>query len=553
MTTKAGSFMSYDFADISEPGNEMADEELITTPEQSSTGKREYRWTERDRELNRFPMAMISKLFFFAGCAMFLWMSIDNLYWTNEARTIPQTVLQSTDDTTWRNFRSRQSGMSNGNRKLQYLRAGGSRWLQVIGTTVWQNLAFSKQVAAATLGYNEQTWNERGSVSSDIITWDSLTSGQKEAAQWLGYNQTLWDSTHGFSNRASINNVDPSNTDWGNFLWTELPTEIQTDAAKLGYNQEKWNNGERAYADNLFWDELTSEQQQAATALGYSKATWNVYSSIGSNLTAATAVPSSSGNSYRTSVSGVTSSTTSISVISGSGTQQNSSASKENRTSATDWQLYKWSELPSNIKAAAVVMGFDKELWNKKAGVTTDKYKWEELSSQQQQAASLVFGYTEQSWDAAYNSQWQSYAWDDLPANIQADAKILGYNKTLWNDGAKVATGSYRWDQLTQEQQKAAFNVLGFTAKTWNSDKNGNSNIKNGGGGRDESHGGADDDYVFSVQKAKEKVWISKYQIVYFVAALCFVLVGILGMYFSIVDDLFSSVARPRHYDKYIF
>jgi hypothetical protein len=56
-------------------------------------------------------------------------------------------------------------------------------------------------------------------------------------------------------------------------------------------------------------------------------------------------------------------------------------------------------------------------------------------------------------------------------------------------------------------------------------------NVKNKGGGRGGGRGGADDDYVFSVgdEEANKEVWVSKYQIVYFVASLCFIVVGILG------------------------
>lgn len=83
---------------------------------------------------------------------------------------------------------------------------------------------------------------------------------------------------------------------------------------------------------------------------------------------------------------------------------------------------------------------------------------------------------------------------------------------------------------MSDSQQKAAFSVFGYTSETWGTDEEGNSNVKNNGGGRGGGRGGADDDYVFSVQRgAKGDVWISKYQIVYFVASICIMIVGALG------------------------
>ena len=121
----------------------------------------------------------------------------------------------------------------------------------------------------------------------------------------------------------------------------------------------------------------------------------------------------------------------------------------------------------------------------------------------------------------------------------------LGYNEELWNAGAKIDTQTYSWDELSGEQQQAAFLVFGLTEQSWAGAalKNDEEAVRNKGGGRGGGRGGADDDYVFSVgdEEGNKNVWVSKYQIVYFVASVCFILVGVLGKSASLFFFNFPS------------
>ena len=604
MSIASGTMQVYDFTDISEPtGDDMEDQDaMLATPSQDSSRKRETRWTERDRELRSFPMAMASKLFFFAACGMLLWMSIDDLYWADEVRNIPEPVLQADDDATWRNFRSRQSRLNNpgtsasasasassssnsysrpssfgsdgyteditwsdirgsdGGDDRRSLR-GGNRVLQQTPVSVpWDDLKFSQQIAAATLGYSPTSWNNGGATFTDSLRWNELTPGQQEAAEQLGYIEEIWNSLRGFSTTTSStsstttsNSANPTGSDWGNFLWSELPADVQAHATNLGYTEDIWNNGQRTIVDDLFWDQLTPQQQFAATTFGYSESTWNVKAqpptgkdiyptdppiptgtsggSSGNAIYPITEPPSNSGNTATTTntnsdtgtntipstgtsgggssgnsiypiteppsnsgSAGTTTNTnsgtstntipntgsgssssnsattgdsasnavdnvdasnrqptdTSTSTTTTTGTSEQSTStngqttststststtssttstsSSQSATSSTNWRLYKWNELPSDIKAAAITMGFNEALWNSKADVATSEYSWNELSDAQQEAAALLFGYDQAKWDAEYNKRWQGYVWNDLPANIQRGAETLGYN-----------------------------------------------------------------------------------------------------------------------------
>ena len=107
----------------------------------------------------------------------------------------------------------------------------------------------------------------------------------------------------------------------------------------------------------------------------------------------------------------------------------------------------------------------------------------------------------------------------------------MGYNQELWEAGAKIDTESYRWNELSGEQQQAAYTVFGLTEQTWVGAalKADEGEVRNKGGGRGGGRGGADDDYVFSVGDEARNTWVSKYQIVYFVASICFIVVGVIG------------------------
>ncbi|KAL3922175.1 MAG: hypothetical protein SGILL_002348 [Bacillariaceae sp.] len=59
----------------------------------------------------------------------------------------------------------------------------------------WTDLPQEIQQAAATLGYDEQTWNNDLPSPLDRSDWDELTVEQQGAAMVLNYTQTKWDNS----------------------------------------------------------------------------------------------------------------------------------------------------------------------------------------------------------------------------------------------------------------------------------------------------------------------------------------------------------------------
>jgi hypothetical protein len=61
------------------------------------------------------------------------------------------------------------------------------------------------------------------------------------------------------------------------------------------------------------------------------------------------------------------------------------------------YEDFDWDELPEDVKAAAVVLGYDKAVWDGDGKAPSDDKDWEELTSAERKAAERL-GYTEETW-----------------------------------------------------------------------------------------------------------------------------------------------------------
>ena len=556
---------AYDMTEISIPSHdavEVEDQESILSgvPSQTSYHSRRSKgslslssnMSEEERELNSFPLALTSKLFFLFGCAMYLWLSIDDLRWAHEARTIPASVLEADDDMTWRSFRSsqqqqqqqQQSGIGNSYTRPTTASNGGDEdsisWSDVrdtdFGGTRHRHLRASTSHASPS--------SRRGLVKVP------LPQSTPEATPHRALRKLdLVDAT--FS-------VD----------WDDLPFSTQVAAATLGHDEATWNSGSATFTDLIPWDGLSVEQRDAAVSLGYTEYLWNFLRGFTEPVPAANPTQSSGATTQtveatnreptqttaaNTATTTDTETTTYFRDISTATPTTTTDTTSENALSSMpvapngNWRTYPWNELPSEIQGGATALGFTEQLWDAGAELSTGVYFWDELSPAQQEASAAIFGYNRITWNAS-NRKWLTIDWNDLPQEIRTDAIALGYDERLWSINADIDTESYDWEQLSGAQQQAAFTIFGYTEDTWTgtsgTENSGsdttpsdsvskavgeNQDVKNGGGGRGGGRGGADDDYVFNVERKENDVWVSKYQIVYFVASVCFMVVGILG------------------------
>jgi hypothetical protein len=58
----------------------------------------------------------------------------------------------------------------------------------------WTDLSPSEQKILATLGWDEDSWEEETDApESDDKYWEALTDEEKDAAKKLGYTEAYWD------------------------------------------------------------------------------------------------------------------------------------------------------------------------------------------------------------------------------------------------------------------------------------------------------------------------------------------------------------------------
>lgn len=63
------------------------------------------------------------------------------------------------------------------------------------------------------------------------------------------------------------------------------------------------------------------------------------------------------------------------------------------------YEDYDWEELEAEVKAAAEVLGYTKELWDNDGEPEKVDQDWSDLSAEEK-AAAQTLGFTEETWDA---------------------------------------------------------------------------------------------------------------------------------------------------------
>ena len=218
-----------------------------------------------------------------------------------------------------------------------------------------------------------------------------------------------------------------------------------------------------------------------------------------------------------------------------------------------------WRDLPPEIQSAYLILGWNETAWDEGINPPSENMDWNELSLEMQDAAGII-GYTQESWDAeeaatavlldddltsngkftdgienattlddvdaaAGANYYEDYDWAELPPNAQEAATTLGWTESLWDYNGTAWSDEIFWDDLSSEAQEAA-SVLGYNQASW--DASGDANLESlliAAGG---TYVSTDDDYVFEV--GTSNIQVSEYQILYFFASLCFLLLGVVDL-----------------------
>eukprot|EP00751_Fragilariopsis_kerguelensis_P046684 CAMPEP_0170982236 /NCGR_PEP_ID=MMETSP0736-20130129/3498_1 /TAXON_ID=186038 /ORGANISM="Fragilariopsis kerguelensis, Strain L26-C5" /LENGTH=435 /DNA_ID=CAMNT_0011405405 /DNA_START=271 /DNA_END=1582 /DNA_ORIENTATION=- len=251
--------------------------------------------------------------------------------------------------------------------------------------------------------------------------WDGLTKEQKAAATLLGFNMNSW---------CTISD-DQYNEE------ADYATAAPTDDESLYYRDYEW-------------EELPEEAKAAAKKFGYTSAKqWNnqiyydvSWDQLNGELRAAAVFPAT-------------------------------------HLTKDDY----WSELPEDLKAAAISLGYTEEMWdNGRMPVETFEKMWDQLTEEQRLSAMLLFGYTEDTWNVDVDwkdevaeddeKKWNNINknnWNELTPVLQRTAGILGFDQKTWDNVDAPAPPPLtlkNWDELLDVQQEAALS-LGWTKQLW--------------------------------------------------------------------------------------
>lgn len=149
----------------------------------------------------------------------------------------------------------------------------------------------------------------------------------------------------------------------------------------------------------------------------------------------------------------------------------------QNTAAGRTYQGFDWSDLPDNIREAAVELGYNKPIWESDdLEPESDQKEWDALSAKERKAA-LVLGYTKSTWNGdvepvvrgnniSETSSDSNETWVNLSKEAQDAAKVLGYTQAIWDNDGSPPTEDLDWDQLSPAERKAA-KTLGYTKNRW--------------------------------------------------------------------------------------
>ena len=474
-----------------------------------------------------------SNLFFVLGSVLYLVMAIDDLQWSKIAQDLPMEVRTADDDMVWVNYRLEErynaSLLSFNDEKVvadeeqdneEIVRnednaANSTRLLQLeqyLASTIASNTNPTEAPMTDTVTSPTDSVTTAAPVESTTPPIETTEDPTETTADVPITNATsppaAIDSVTTAPPTVSSTSIEimetPADLYYDEF-WADLPLDIQTAYTTLGYNETIWNEDLDAEAEGLDWEEMTLEQQTAASFIGYSQEIWDAGTEAPSGLL-----------------------TTDVNLI----------------------EVEEDEEVP--IVTATTPPGADTSSPTTIAPVTTDS----PVTGTSPPTTVLPIATSPPTTTATATASitpgaYDDYDWAELPREVQEAATALGYNEGLWNSGGTAETEDFWWGELTVEQQQAAV-LLGYREFSWDGTENPNIPLDDGVGGDSNTTVGAsattannaagfspsredidnyvsyDDDYLFQVGNSDTQV--SRYMVLYFSAALCFVYVGLLDL-----------------------
>merc|ERR1711957_927651 len=121
----------------------------------------------------------------------------------------------------------------------------------------WEELPYKAQNAASQFGFTQKEWDNDTPVLGMDKEWDELSPDLQLAAKTLGYDEDTWcEGENEYMKEESQNFINDD--------WEELPQNVKDAAHILGFDHEVWDNDGKTPHTGKDWHELSTAQQNAA-------------------------------------------------------------------------------------------------------------------------------------------------------------------------------------------------------------------------------------------------------------------------------------------------
>lgn len=248
----------------------------------------------------------------------------------------------------------------------------------------FQELPAEVKRAAKILGYTLSIWNKGGSVPNEEKEWSDLTEAEQKAATILGYTKDNWDSDSDSDSDSEMPVIPEEEKEkYDRYDFQDLPAEVMQAAKILGYTRSIWDKGKSIPNEKKDWSELTETEQIAAITLGYTQKEWDNDSDSKSSPSYGLSPWDESTQSQLQA------------------TSKSSTRPPSFKLSFTKYGVYDFDELPPEIQQAALVLGFEQEIWDRDKLIRGKIKHWDNLTSKEKEACKAL-GCTQTKWEKWY-------------------------------------------------------------------------------------------------------------------------------------------------------
>lgn len=147
------------------------------------------------------------------------------------------------------------------------------QWFETsLYTRNWADLTGSKRDALELLGWAHSRWMNMDYPLSYAQLRYGLQPRQQEAAAFLGYTVEVWERCEKAA--PCITRLELLENKWKALRWRDMQQPFQDRLRELGYDEERWTNGDGATLTKAYMD-LSDAEKISVRLAGYVADTWD--------------------------------------------------------------------------------------------------------------------------------------------------------------------------------------------------------------------------------------------------------------------------------------